>query len=228
MIFIVILSIVLVVSICGVIICYLFSNFISSGNNSGVTPTPNTVAVTTDAPFITTVYATEAQEDKTTTMSVVTVPRTTNGGQVDSPKPPPNDPPVEEPSLYFYEDSEFNDGIIIMGFNGDFTDSVLKIPEKIDGRTVTGIGEKAFTNNEYIEEIQIPDTVYSIDSEAFYNLYNLQRVYLGRNVNSIYDKAFSSEPCNYTINFYFRRYDYNSLLNGVACLGEDYEINFLD
>lgn len=149
----------------------------------------------------------------------------------ESKNPPPPDPPqVEEPEetpLYSYEDSQYNGEIILTGFTCEFKDEVLEIPEEIDGRRVTGIAEKAFTNNEYIKEIHIPDIVDSIDIKAFYNLYNLERVYLGRGITMIGEQAFFADRCNKRI-FYFSQYDWNSVLYGDYCLGAEgeYEIEY--
>lgn len=45
--------------------------------------------------------------------------------------------------------------------------SIVAIPEKIAGYTITAIGDNAFSNNTEIESINLPDTVKTIGSSAF-------------------------------------------------------------
>lgn len=67
----------------------------------------------------------------------------------------------------------------------------LVIPEKIDGRTVTRIGKDAFGGAKGITEVEIPQTVTSIDNLAFNNCTALKTVSIkGNSVTSIGDKAF--------------------------------------
>lgn len=137
-------------------------------------------------------------------------------------------------SKFSYVESPYTENCILLtGFDKsiDFKEKILNIPAEIDGFLVEGIAENAFSNNEYIEEIYIPDNVYTIYNSAFCNLYNLKKVHIGRSVNSIYEKAFLSEPCNNMRTYYFPREDYISLLRGDYCLGaseSEYKIEFYD
>ncbi len=50
---------------------------------------------------------------------------------------------------------------------GSWAGDTLVLPEKIDGKTVTGIGDGAFRNMTSIKNVYIPKTVKSIGAEAF-------------------------------------------------------------
>lgn len=67
---------------------------------------------------------------------------------------------------YFTEESETT--VYISSFNGIVpSDGYIDIPEKIDGYTVTGIAENAFTDLQGLKGIVVPETVTNIDSNAF-------------------------------------------------------------
>lgn len=71
---------------------------------------------------------------------------------------------------FIYTESEDGEGVIIRGYTGDLTS--LAIPDKIDGRTVEGIGEEAFEGS-MITEIGLPQGVKYIEDNAFYQCGNL-------------------------------------------------------
>ena len=50
------------------------------------------------------------------------------------------------------------------------------LPEKVKGVTVKGIGANALYGNQYLKEIHIPDSVYSINADAFSGCVNLKKV----------------------------------------------------
>lgn len=52
-------------------------------------------------------------------------------------------------------------------------DSVLKIPNTLDGKTVTSIGGYAFYDCSALTSIELPDSVTSIGDEAFEGCINL-------------------------------------------------------
>lgn len=52
-------------------------------------------------------------------------------------------------------------------------DSVLKIPNTLDGKTVTSIGGYAFYDCSALTSIELPDSVTSIEDEAFEGCINL-------------------------------------------------------
>lgn len=85
----------------------------------------------------------------------------------------------------------------VTGYSGSI-DSDIDIPSKIDGRTVTEIGDNAFKEQFYTYDITIPDTVTIIGSYAFYRtsvfstFFNAGgKVTLGKNVKKIGDHAFA-------------------------------------
>ena len=80
------------------------------------------------------------------------------------------------------------------------TDAYLVIPDTIDGYPVVSIGSKAFTSyygsdnykgNEYVQVVVIPDSVETIDEDAFRACANLRRVELGNGVQTIGEEAFA-------------------------------------
>ena len=69
-------------------------------------------------------------------------------------------------SVVIWETEEQEDGSVwITGYNGNAV--FLTIPETIDGKTVTGIGDSVFYNCKQIEHISIPDTITHIGRSAF-------------------------------------------------------------
>ncbi len=66
----------------------------------------------------------------------------------------------------------------------------VEIPDKINGRIVTGIGDEAFKYCAILTSITIPDGVTSIGSNAFYFCTNLRSVTIPDNVTEIYEGAF--------------------------------------
>ncbi|MCI7351538.1 MAG: leucine-rich repeat protein [Ruminococcus sp.] len=70
----------------------------------------------------------------------------------------------------------------------------VAIPEKIGGKAVTAIGDYAFGGCSSLTSITIPDSVVSIENQAFYDCTSLASVYFGDNsqLTSIGDSAFYS------------------------------------
>lgn len=64
------------------------------------------------------------------------------------------------------------------------------IPSEIDGHPVRRLAANSFSQNSYIEEVTIPDSVEVIGSQAFMMCKSLQRVYIGKNVRKIDNDAF--------------------------------------
>lgn len=65
-------------------------------------------------------------------------------------------------------------GITIEGYSGD--PAKLEIPAEIDGQTVVAIAEGAFTAQNKLKEITLPETVTEIGPRAFADCKNLTRV----------------------------------------------------
>jgi len=67
----------------------------------------------------------------------------------------------------------------ITGYVGDTTN--LTIPSEIDGLPVEGIGAAAFCYDENLYSIEIPESLKYISQNAFYDCYNLFKVYYDGN-----------------------------------------------
>ncbi|MGE5496023.1 MAG: InlB B-repeat-containing protein [Burkholderiales bacterium] len=72
------------------------------------------------------------------------------------------------------------------------TDSNIIIPHRIDGYTVTAIGERAFSNKAVLTSVEVPDTITSIGSSAFAGCTKLKNIKIGNSVKSIEQSAFSN------------------------------------
>lgn len=66
----------------------------------------------------------------------------------------------------------------------------LSIPEKIDGKTVLTIGEKAFYDNKTLKEAVLPDSVTKIETQAFAGCEGLEQIALSKKLVSIGNEAF--------------------------------------
>ncbi len=71
------------------------------------------------------------------------------------------------------------------------TASEVEIPQTIDGKAVTSIGDSAFFNSSVITSVTIPDGVTSIGKYAFYGCSNLISVTIPDSVMSIGDYGFA-------------------------------------
>ena len=69
-------------------------------------------------------------------------------------------------------------------------DSVLKIPNTLDGKTVTSIGDQAFYLCSALTNIEMPDSVTSIGDGAFAECSSLTSIELPDSVTSIGNDAF--------------------------------------
>ncbi len=66
----------------------------------------------------------------------------------------------------------------------------LRIPEEINGVTVTAIGEGAFAGESNFWDVYIPDTVTGIGDRAFSGCKSLTDIRFGKNLKSIGNEAF--------------------------------------
>ena len=69
-------------------------------------------------------------------------------------------------------------------------DTEIIIPDTIDGKKVTKIGDNAFNQREYLTSVTIPDSVTSIGKSAFFCCSRLKSVKISKNVTSIGASAF--------------------------------------
>lgn len=93
-----------------------------------------------------------------------------------------------------YENFEFeinsDNTVTITGYNNLHLNSVT-IPETIDGKTVTRIGDNVFKGKSSLKTVKIPNSVTSIGNYAFYSCKNLKTVTLGNGVKALGANCFS-------------------------------------
>ena len=106
-----------------------------------------------------------------------------------------------------FELGSVGDVIGIVKYTGSAENVV--IPDTIDGVTITAIGN-AFSNNETIKSVEIPDTVEVIGKNAFLACNSLETVKMSSNVKIIDEYAFGM--CSNLINI--------TLPEGVESIGE--------
>ena len=78
--------------------------------------------------------------------------------------------------------------IEITGYLGN--DTILEIPESIDGKKVTVIGKEAFSGCSGLKSISIPDSVTAIGERAFYRCRALRSISIPDGVTAIGEWAF--------------------------------------
>ena len=94
---------------------------------------------------------------------------------------------AESDGYFTYKENE--SGITITGYVGDETE--LVIPEKIDGKKVTGIEQGAFNEYRSLKSITIPEGVTCIESYTFENCTGLTSITIPKGVTSIELSAFA-------------------------------------
>ena len=101
-----------------------------------------------------------------------------------------NDAPTESsnPASDFEYKVLFDGSVSITKYIGDSTEVV--IPTKINGKTVTEIGEHAFANKMKITSVVIPDTVIVIGGGAFTQCISLNKIAIPDSVTEISGGAF--------------------------------------
>ncbi len=80
--------------------------------------------------------------------------------------------------------------LIITKYNGN--DSYVVVPDEINGKAVTIIGEGAFSGNETLEYISLPNKLEMILEGSFYGCTNLQTIVLPNSVKKIGGKFYTS------------------------------------
>ena len=76
------------------------------------------------------------------------------------------------------------------------TGDTVVIPEKVDGITVTVIGNDVFYNNNTIVKVVMPDTVTGINDHAFYGCRNLEEIVFSQNLERVGRYAVSQTKIN--------------------------------
>lgn len=72
---------------------------------------------------------------------------------------------------------EYETGWMLEYYNGDKANVI--VPEEVEGRKVIAVAPKAFSGNEVVESVTLPDTVTVMGYDVFYQCSNLREVYLG-------------------------------------------------
>lgn len=88
-----------------------------------------------------------------------------------------------------YEYESYGEGIMITKYIG--FESIVNIPEQIEGHPVTHIGKNAFEACRSIQHVTIPDTVIDIGEMAFYDCRLLESVTVSKNLDYIGSLAFA-------------------------------------
>ena len=116
---------------------------------------------------------------------------------------------------------ELGDGTYsVKANNFSFPDAILRFPESFNGKPVTVISKSVNSNNT-IRQVFIPDSVTTINDEAFRNFSALEIVLLGKNVVHINPAAFMD--CTSLKNLYLNdnlKFIYKSAFNGCSSLKE--------
>ncbi len=98
----------------------------------------------------------------------------------------------DEGSAYIYTD--LPDGTVeIRSYTGKRR--YLTVPETIEGKTVSSIGEGAFSDNSRIRTVTLPDTLKNIGLRAFYNCTSLRSIDIPDKVEGIGNEAFYGCVC---------------------------------
>ena len=80
--------------------------------------------------------------------------------------------------------------VMLRSYKGSAADVV--IPAEVNGLPVTQIGDSAFTQNDMLRSVVIPEGVTIIGKEAIKSCYRLETVVLPRSLHTIRDNAFRS------------------------------------
>src|SRR5690625_1628555 len=127
-------------------------------------------------------------------------------------------------STYAWEDN--TDGVTITGYHGNETN--LTIPNSLDGKGVTVIGEEAFKQKS-LTSVTLPNTVKEIEEQAFY-FNELTAINIPENVETIGTWAFrTNEIESLTIpanvknigrdSFGYNKIDHLTIQNGLESIG---------
>ncbi len=90
---------------------------------------------------------------------------------------------------YFVLTLTDNSNYMIEKYTG--TDSIVSIPASVNGIKVTGIGAMAFSHNEAITDVSIPNSIEYIGDCAFSNCKKLTSISFSDNITTIENNAFN-------------------------------------
>lgn len=86
---------------------------------------------------------------------------------------------VEEFSSNIRDDGDMD----IIAYDGEA--NIINVPDSVDGKPVIEIRGYFLRSNDNVVEVNIPDTIKEISSEAFEFCYNLEKLTMGKNVEII-------------------------------------------
>ena len=95
--------------------------------------------------------------------------------------------PITDVAAFSYE--AIDGQMTITNYTGN--DTVVVIPDTIEGQSVVVIGDSAFANNENVKGVVIPDSVTRIERNAFCNCFDLEVFVAGDALKFIGEYAFS-------------------------------------
>lgn len=84
------------------------------------------------------------------------------------------------------------DEIKLTDFDEAKSESVIKIPSKIDGYPVTTLTAWLFNGNEVITDVTLPSTLTTMEAETFYNCKNLKTVTMSSGLVTIGNECFKN------------------------------------
>lgn len=88
----------------------------------------------------------------------------------------------------YFVDVNGTPGVTITGYTG--TNSIVTVPDRINGKNVIGIGKEAFSGCTNLEEIKLSENVRQIGGRAFYNCSNLKQIKLPSKLKSMGSRVF--------------------------------------
>lgn len=109
--------------------------------------------------------------------------------------PTPTEAPKAEPlSEDYFAWEEVSDGVKIVDFKDIDTITECIIPDTIAGKPVTAIGTMSFLYREALERVVLPDTVTSIEDNAFFGCTKLSSIEFSEQLTDIGGTAFEGTP----------------------------------
>lgn len=83
-----------------------------------------------------------------------------------------------------------NEQVEITAYSG--TESMIRIPEALEGYPVTAIGKYTFEGNQNIVEVILPDTIETIGEHAFYNCRRMAKMSMPDRITQAGDGVFKN------------------------------------
>lgn len=137
------------------------------------------------------IFTRNAPPEKPDTIPSVTNSSATNTGSGDNGKGSNGGGTIRlkiDTAEEFFEYTEDALYVTITKYTGP--DTEVFIPERINGRTVTAIGDSAFEGASHVTCIEMPEGVVSVGYRAFANCSSMTEIYIPANVQSIGKLAF--------------------------------------